>query len=157
MFKKITRQIDTVVIHYLATHLAWSDQFKSDWRRMVVEVRRWHKARGWRDIGYHYVVAPDGSILVGRDINQIGAGVRGHNTGAVHIAYSGGIDARGIQGIDTRTEEQREALYKFVDDLEEELGRKLRVVGHNDLAETLCPGFNVRLDRNAWLLEKKRF
>jgi hypothetical protein len=39
----------------------------------VAEIRRWHLARGWNDIGYHFVIRPDGEVEVGRMLHEIGA------------------------------------------------------------------------------------
>ena len=33
----------------------------------VAEITLWHKARGFRTIGYHYVVGLDGEVHAGRD------------------------------------------------------------------------------------------
>lgn len=39
----------------------------------VADIDRWHKQRGWKGIGYHYVVYRDGSVHKGRDVSGIGA------------------------------------------------------------------------------------
>jgi len=28
----------------------------------VKEIREWHLARGWRDVGYHFVIRRDGTL-----------------------------------------------------------------------------------------------
>lgn len=38
---------------------------------------------GWRDIGYHYLVGPDGKVWLGRPLGEVGAHVAGHNVGTV--------------------------------------------------------------------------
>ena len=30
----------------------------------VREIRQWHLARGWNDVGYHFVIRPDGEVEV---------------------------------------------------------------------------------------------
>lgn len=68
----------------------------------VKEIRAWHTAkppngRGWRDIGYHYVVRRNGVVEVGRYENgdsvlegtEIGAHVAGHNRDALGICWVG--------------------------------------------------------------------
>lgn len=48
-----------------------------------------HKARGFKKIGYHVVIEPDGSVEHGRGLNEIGAHVEGHNTGNIGICLIG--------------------------------------------------------------------
>lgn len=52
-------------------------------------IRRWHKAKGWSDVGYHLVIQPDGTVQHGRGLNVIGAHVEGHNTGNIGICLIG--------------------------------------------------------------------
>ena len=59
----------------------------------VKEIRSWHKAKGWSDIGYHFVVRRDGRVEKGRPITQTGAHVQGWNTNNVGICLEGGIGA----------------------------------------------------------------
>lgn len=56
----------------------------------VADIKRWHLARGFSDIGYHYVIYRDGSIHVGRSENISGAHCTGHNTISIGICYIGG-------------------------------------------------------------------
>ena len=36
-------------------------------------IREWHLTKGWSDIGYHFVILPDGSCETGRPIYRPGA------------------------------------------------------------------------------------
>ena len=73
--------------------LVWHCSATPEGRPVSVEtIRQWHKARGWSDIGYHYVVHLDGKVEEGRPISKIGAHVKGHNTGSVGCVYVGGVD-----------------------------------------------------------------
>ena len=36
-------------------------------------IREWHKTKGWSDIGYHFVIGPDGHCEEGRPIYRPGA------------------------------------------------------------------------------------
>jgi N-acetylmuramoyl-L-alanine amidase len=85
----------------------------SDFGNMLL-LRQWHLARGFKDIGYHYIIANgyptkdwndkniilplnEGSVEVGRPItpddifdeNEIGAHVEGFNTGSLGICMIG--------------------------------------------------------------------
>ena len=44
----------------------------------VEDIRAWHKAKGWSDIGYHYLIKIDGTIEAGRPLDKIGAHAKGH-------------------------------------------------------------------------------
>ena len=76
------RKIDEIIIHCSAT---------AEGRNFTVEdVRRWHKARGFVDVGYHYLVYLDGSVHVGRPLAQVGAHCLGHNAHSIGVCYIGG-------------------------------------------------------------------
>ncbi|MDR3542553.1 MAG: peptidoglycan recognition family protein [Desulfosporosinus sp.] len=36
-------------------------------------IREWHQSKGWSDIGYHFVIMPDGCCTEGRPLNRPGA------------------------------------------------------------------------------------
>lgn len=131
------RPIDTIFIHCTAT------QEGKDYT--IADIRAWHKARGFTDIGYHYVVARDGTVLVGRPIGQVGAHVEGHNTGSIGISYVGGVAADGKTPKDTRTPAQRASLLWLTKTLAVKFKVK-RVRGHNEVAAKACPSFTVAKD-----------
>lgn len=58
------------------------------------EIRGWHKAKGWSDIGYHYVIRRSGAVEPGRAENQVGSHVKNHNINSLGICLVGGTDAR---------------------------------------------------------------
>ena len=100
------RRIKEIIIHCSAT---------PEGRDYTVEdITKWHKQRGFRTIGYHYVIYRDGSIHPGRPIEQIGAHCAGHNTSSIGICYIGGCASDGHTPKDTRTSEQKEALRSLV-------------------------------------------
>lgn len=53
------------------------------------EIKSWHLARGFTDIGYHLVILTSGEVVKGRDFNRIGAHVKGANTGNIGICMVG--------------------------------------------------------------------
>lgn len=57
----------------------------------AAEIRRWHKKKGWDDIGYHFVVRRDGTIERGRHVVDIGAHTYGFNRISIGICMIGGI------------------------------------------------------------------
>jgi len=57
----------------------------------VEDIRRWHLKRGFKDIGYHYIIYRDGSVHVGRNKDLVGAHCEGHNAISIGICYIGGV------------------------------------------------------------------
>ena len=105
-------------------------------------IKRWHLQKGWRDIGYHYVIRLDGTVERGRPENQIGSHVRGQNTGSIGVVYVGGVD-KDMKPKDTRTEDQTTAMARLVGDLVKAYPNA-RVLGHRDApAAKACPSFDA--------------
>lgn len=132
------RPIHTIVIHCSAT---------PEGRPVSVDtIRKWHRDRSWRDIGYHYVVGLDGTVHAGRPLEQVGAHVGGHNTGAIGICYVGGVTNDGrLAPKDTRTAAQKEALSSLVAELTERFPDIRTVKGHRDFPRVAkaCPCFDA--------------
>lgn len=122
--KKSKRVITDIVIHCSATR-AWQD-YKAD------DLRRMHKAQGWADIGYHYVIRIDGTVENGRDVNIIGAHVQGHNEHSIGVCYIGGSDNQGKEK-DTRTDNQKLALLNLLMDLKK-IYPNAKISGHRDFS-----------------------
>ncbi len=129
------RKINKIILHCTAT---------PEGRYTTVEdIRRWHKQRGFRGIGYHYVVYLDGSIHLGRPIEEIGAHTKGENTGSIGVAYVGGIDKKNFKPKDTRTPEQIMALDLLLGSLLDDF-KGATLHGHNQFANKACPSFDVQ-------------
>ena len=90
------------------------------------------KARGWRHPGYHYLVAPDGQLHTLLDEQEVANGVKGYNATAIHIAYIGGVDAKG-NATDNRTAAQKDALAATIALLHRRYP-KAQVLGHRDIS-----------------------
>lgn len=58
---------------------------------------------GWSDIGQHFTIFPDGTIMTGRSLNRSPACIRGNNSGAICIENLGNFD----QGKDEMSVEQQ--------------------------------------------------
>lgn len=134
-----TRPIRRIILHCSATPEGRPFTAK--------DLRAWHTAKppkgnGWRDIGYHFVIALDGNIEQGRPLDQIGAHTIGYNKESIGIVYIGGVDRQG-KPKDTRTNAQRHALFSLVETLRK-LYPQATVHGHNEFARKACPSFDVR-------------
>lgn len=105
-------------------------------------IDRWHREKGYRKIGYHYVVLEDGTIEKGRDEAEVGAHCLGYNNGSIGICYCGGRGADG-RPADTRTQAQKKALICLVQDLCARY-KIADIAGHCEFANKACPCFNVK-------------
>jgi len=77
----MAREINKLVIHTVA----WEG---SDYD--IEDVDRFHREeRGWRMVGYHYMILKDGTIQDGRPDDMIGAHVKGHNSHSIGISMQG--------------------------------------------------------------------
>ena len=129
------RKINKIFIHCSAT---------PEGRDIKMEtIKSWHvKGRGWRNIGYHFVIELDGMLRPGRRMEQMGAGVKGHNEHSIHVCYVGGLD-KNKKAKDTRTQAQRETLNTIIGGLLKEYP-DASVHGHNEFANKACPSFDVQ-------------
>ena len=128
------RKINEIIVHCAATR---------EGRDFTVEdITRWHKARGFATIGYHYVIYRDGSIHEGRPLEQIGAHCVGHNKHSIGICYIGGCASDGKTPKDTRTPEQKEALLSLLRRLKARFPNAT-IHGHRDFAAKACPSYDA--------------
>jgi N-acetyl-anhydromuramyl-L-alanine amidase AmpD len=138
------REIRNIVIHCSATTNGGTVDRDT--------IDRWHREKGWRGIGYHYVIERDGRLAVGRPESMIGAHVAGENGSSIGICMT---------GTDRFSEAQWEALRDLCMDLAERYP-KAEFWGHRDFSPDkdgdgvielwewfkTCPGFDV----SAWRL-----
>ena len=128
------RKINEIIVHCACTR---------EGRDFTVEdITRWHKARGFATIGYHYVIYRDGSIHEGRPLEQIGAHCVGHNKHSIGICYIGGCASDGKTPKDTRTPEQKEALLALLRRLKARFPNAT-IHGHRDFAAKACPSYDA--------------
>ena len=104
-------------------------------------IDRWHKERGWKGIGYHYVVLMDGTIETGRMVDQCGAHTKGHNKNSIGICYAGGVDSEMIPE-DNRTSAQIASLLLLLRLLKNMFPTAIRH-GHRDFSPKACPSFDA--------------
>ena len=139
------REINSIVIRCSASK-------NGDGSVTLETVDGWHKAKGWRKVGYHYIIQVDGVVRVGRLLEEIGAHVQGNNAKSIGIC---------MIGTDRFSPEQWDALRGLVQDLAGQFPAAT-IVGHRDYSPDLdgdglieawewfklCPGFEV----SAWRL-----
>ncbi len=107
--------------------------------------------RGWGDLGYHYLIAPDGTIYKGRygEDNVVAAHASGYNVGNVGIVLIGPYHREPVEGaafdsllklLMAKAEEHEIDIdatspYKGVE--------VDNLIGHQDVGGTLCPGIHM--------------
>ena len=133
--EKNMREIKKIIIHCSATNK------EQDFD--VEDIDRWHKARGWSGVGYHYVIRLDGTLEYGRPLKETGAHAFGHNKKSIGIMYFGGVDMEGNPS-DTRTEAQKRTL-KYLTHFLKKAFPKATIHGHNEFNKgKACPSFCVK-------------
>lgn len=142
------KTIDAIIIHCSATRAGQDLRAK--------DIDRMHRARGFNQIGYNYVVDLDGTVENGRALTINGAHCLGYNDHSVGICYIGGLDENG-QPADTRTDQQKAAIRELVATICKDYPI-IEVLGHRDTSPDLndngiiepcewikmCPCFEVR-------------
>jgi hypothetical protein len=74
---------------YIVLHTAAHGTPSHNYDSTRAQIDAWHKARGWKGIGYHRVVRLNGEIERGRQDKEQGAHTRGLNSRSIGICFSG--------------------------------------------------------------------
>lgn len=126
--------IDSIIIHCSATKAG--QDFKAK------DIDHMHRARGFNQIGYHFVINLDGTIEEGRPLTVEGAhcntqGSSGvsYNKHSIGICYIGGLDTNG-QATDTRTDAQKQSMRELVMNLKQKYPI-IEILGHRDTSPDL--------------------
>lgn len=101
----------------------------------VQSIHNQHVKQGYTGIGYHFYVRKDGSIYRGRPQNTIGAHCIGFNSSSVGVCFEGNFENEKMPY------EQKTAgayLVKYL----KSVYKNARVMAHNELIATACPGKN---------------
>lgn len=142
--------INAIIIHCSATPDGKDIRAK--------DIDAMHRKKGWRMIGYNFVIDLDGTIETGRPLTMDGAHCntsgfsgRAYNTHSIGICYIGGVEgtknskgqivaklnSRGKPiAKDTRTDAQKIAMHKLVWELFEKY-TIVEILGHRDTSPDL--------------------
>jgi N-acetyl-anhydromuramyl-L-alanine amidase AmpD len=113
----------------------------------VADIHRWHQARGWNGIGYHYYVRKDGSVWQGRPEWAVGAHA-GANERKKAYKYANwanietlGICAEGrYHRRNVMPEAQKKAIVELCRDLIARYPGIRTIYRHSEVSDTDCPG-----------------
>jgi hypothetical protein len=130
--------IDRITIHHSAV-ISAGVRAKSDAARMLSSIRSTHVSKGWADIGYHYIIDPQGNIWEGRPVKYQGAHVKENNEHNLGIMCMGDFDQERPSSAMLAT------LDGFVADRMRALRVPLsRVYTHQEIRVTECPGRSLQ-------------
>lgn len=133
----------------LHVHHTWSPSHRDyngfNGLKLQEAMRSYHiKTNGWRDIGQHVTLLPDGRFVTGRDFGTDPASISGFNKGAFACEMLGNFDTGhdGFQG------PQKETMLKLAGYFTDR-GRYVRF--HRENAPKTCPGTSI--DKTRFLEE----
>jgi len=106
----------------------------------VVSIHNQHVQQGYAGIGYHFYIRKDGSVYRGRPIDTIGAHCLNNNSNSIGVCFEGNFERENISDV------QLKAGIELVRYLKDKYAN-VKVVGHKDLYNTVCPGKNFPLDK----------
>lgn len=133
-------------VDYLVVHCTASPPMREFGAR---EIDAEHRKRGYRCIGYHYVIRRDGNIERGRSRREPGAHAEGYDHRSLGIALVGGAAPDGTPEANY-TPAQYDSLESLLRNIAEALP-EAAVVGPTDLGLKSPPlGFDVR----SWWAER---
>lgn len=150
----MSKPLQYLVIHCTAT--PEGNEVSSEQIRHMHTDPKSKGGRGWKQVGYTDMIHLDGKVerLVNNneDANvdpwEITNGAKGYNAISRHIVYVGGlknlpnVKYEDLPPKDTRTPKQKAALKRYVLDFHKRFP-KVKIIGHNQVANKDCPSFDV--------------
>lgn len=132
---------EAIVIHhaYIPNHARY---YRVEGAECVAGIQRFHKGpqRGWNDVGYHYLIGPDGLIFAARPPEVIGAHAV-PNTGKIGICMIGNHDPDGDPVTDVAWAQLEDLVTALCDRYDIPVSEQL--YGHRDFSPKSCPGDRV--------------
>ena len=129
MFKKPTRHVDRVFLHCSAS------EAPLEGKALVDEIRRWHKKRGWSDVGYNLLIDKAGVVMPGRPLARNPAAQKGHNTGTIAIC---------VHGLEKFPPNMLEQCRLLCAEINEAYDGRISFHGHCEVSSKECPVFDFR-------------
>ncbi len=142
----------TTNVTHLIVHHADGSNTSSDWAATVRAIRDFHvNTNGWADVGYNFLIAPDGTLYEGRRSNNTdvtGAHFCGFNAATMGVCMLGSYTSVNIT-TSAKNTLVRTLAWKCCDKGIDPLAQSLhassninlfRISGHRDGCATSCPG-----------------
>jgi len=131
--------ITLIVIHHDAAPRPSSD---AQAERRLDAYNRQHRAEGWGGIGYHYAIAPSGTVFKCRKVTEITVHARGGNMQGIGVMLMGYFHKDQHFAGQTPTPGQLQSMHELVASLKQALPRIRQVLPHREVkgSRTECPG-----------------
>lgn len=124
--------------HLIAIHCSASDNKKYD---NIATMKKWHLARGWRDVGYAYFIRKDGTVEIGRDEDDSFAHIPQKLRSVSLNRCAIPICLHGLKK-DKFTKEQFDSCADIIKQIRTR--HEIRaIVPHNIFSNKTCPVFNI--------------
>lgn len=137
-------KVSKIIIHHTASTANLDDPKKA-----LRDIYYWHAiGRGWGDIGYNYIIDPQGNIYEGRAGGEMVIGAHGGkaNTGSIGISVMGNYETGDVSDASlvalTRLISEKTKIHD-IDPTGKSVFRGQmmpNVLGHRDVMSTSCPG-----------------
>lgn len=151
-YKRDFNEVEHLIVHHSATSNA-----ARDFTNVVRNIYLYHtQTNGWSDIGYNYLIAPDGTLFAGRDPGQgeqdkvRGAHFCGKNSETMGICLLGDFTAAeptlaAMQRLEhlLSWKALKEALNPLANSWHPANPQLPVIAGHRDGCATACPGEHV--------------
>jgi len=129
MFKKPNRRVTRTFLHCSASDHAHHDN--------IATMRKWHLARGWSNVGYHFFIRKDGTLEEGRSLEKTPAAQSGHNY------YTIAICLHGLRK-EKFTQAQFDTLTSLCLEINKAYDGEMSFHGHREVASKACPVFDYK-------------
>ena len=116
----------------------------------IQQIDQWHRARGWKGCGYHYVITngiihkkdnydsrADGDLQAGRPLYCVGAHCKGYNKTSIGICLIGKHHFTGRQLYEALPPLVYSLMHMFNITSED-------VYGHCEFSDKTCPNLNLK-------------
>ena len=102
----------------------------------VETLRKWHvEERGWRDVGYHFIITKDGEIHQSRNVIDNGSHAKGYNKKGIGICLTGKFNF---------SDQQFVSLYRLVFSLQVIFKIQYEnILPHSAVSNKTCPNFKI--------------
>ena len=137
---------DKLTLHHAA---CCSADDLEEGKDQVYWIQNFHQnGRGWKDIGYHFLVDRIGNIYQGRPETVIGAHVGGANTGNIGVCLLGCYHPPENNCSQEITPESRQSIVELFSWVSNTYGQSpTLLLGHRDyFGNTACPGDNIWIE-----------
>lgn len=128
-FNKPGRWVNKVYLHASASDFPQHDNIET--------MDKWHKARGWSGVGYHYFICKDGTLQVGRSVERVPAAQGGNNRGTIAICCHGLAEEK-------FTHRQFRTLRELCRQINNAYDGKITFHGHCEVSNKDCPVFDYK-------------